>query len=519
MGEDAQQEPQGPDFSLGVSPDQVSQDVPLRGHVAGKDAIMVRQRDEFFVIGAHCTHYHGPLEDGLVVGGAIRCPWHHACFSLRSGRALRAPAFDALRRWRVETADGKIFARERLPEPAASAPKATEAPRSVVIVGGGAAGFAAAQMLRAEGYDGIVEMISADSAEPYDRPNLSKDYLAGTAQLEWLPLRDPAWYRDQGVRPRLGRRAEALDVAAKRLTLDDGATLSYDALLLATGANPTRLPTPGADRAHVHYLRSLADADRLIAACAGARRVAVIGASFIGLEVAAALRARGLDVHVIAPEAIPMARILGPEIGAHVRRLHEAQGVIFHLEDTAAEIGENALTLKSGATIEADLVVIGVGVKPDLTLAETAGLAVDRGVLVDEYLQTSAPDVYAAGDIASWPDKITGERIRVEHWVVAERQGQTVARNMLGHRERFDAAPFFWSQHYDQTIAYVGHAAAWDRLEISGDPASGDCAVAYFKGDRKLAVATIGRDLDSLRAEAAFEARIDAAPPESVEQG
>ncbi|MEF3368108.1 FAD-dependent oxidoreductase [Methylocystis sp. 9N] len=517
MGDEAQGQQQGPDFSLGVAAEQILEGVPLRGHVAGEDAILIRQGDEIFAIGAQCTHYHAPLAEGLVVGGAIRCPWHHACFSLRTGRALRAPAFDALRRWRIEKAEGKVFARELLKEAAPKSVDAAHAARSVVIVGAGAAGFAAAQMLRAEGYDGLVEMIGADPAEPYDRPNLSKDYLAGTAESDWLPLRDSAWYKENGVQLRLGRRAKALDTAARRLTLDDGATLSYDALLIATGASPRRLSVPGADSAHVHYLRTLADADRLIAACPGARRIAVIGASFIGLETAAALRARNLDVHVIAPDAIPMARILGPEIGDFVRNLHISHGVVFHLEDGVVEIDKSSVRLKSGVTIEADFVVVGVGVQPDLALAEAAGLAVDNGVLVDEYLQTSAPGVYAAGDIARWPDRITGERIRVEHWVVAERQGQTAARNMLGRQERFEAAPFFWSQHYDQTIAYVGHAAGWDRLEISGDPAAGDCRVAYFKGDRKLAVATIGRDLDSLRAEAAFEESIGAAPPEAIE--
>lgn len=500
MGEETA--PTGPDFALGVDLAALAENAPLRGHVGGKDAIMVRSGDEVFAVGAFCSHYHAPLEDGLVVGDTLRCPWHHACFSLRSGRALAAPAFDSLRCWRTEKVGGKVFARERVAA-AQPGPAPAEAPRSVVIVGAGAAGFAAAHMLRAEGYDGLVEMIGADPAEPYDRPNLSKDYLAGTAQPEWLPLRDPAWYRDNGVRLRLGRRAEALDADAKRLTLDDGAEVSFDALLLATGAEPVKLPTPGAERAF--YLRSLADADRLIAACAGAKRVAVIGASFIGLEVAAAMRTRGLEVRVIAPEAVPMARVLGPELGAHIRKLHESHGVIFHLEDVATEIGERALTLKSGATVEADLVVIGVGVKPNLALAESGGLAIDKGVLVDEYLMTSAPGIFAAGDIARWPDRISGNRIRVEHWALAERQGQTAARNMLGMKQRFDVAPFFWSAHYDQTISYVGHAAAWDRAEISGDPASGDCAVSYFKGDRKLAVATLGRDLESLRAEVELE--------------
>lgn len=500
MGES--QTPTGPDFGQGVDLATLGDSAPLQGRVGGKDAIMVRRGEEVFVVGAFCSHYHAPLADGLVVGDTIRCPWHHACFSLRDGRALRAPAFDALRRWRVERVGDKVFARGRLsaPEPG---PSPANAPRSIVIVGGGAAGFAAAQMLRAEGYDGLVELISADNAEPYDRPNLSKDYLAGAAQPEWLPLRDSAWYRENGVRLRLGRRVETLDAQDRRLTLDDGGELSFDALLLATGADPVRLPTPGAERAF--YLRSLADADRLIAACANARRAAVIGASFIGLEVAAALRMRKLEVHVVAPEAVPMARILGPELGAHIRKLHESHGVIFHLEDVATEIGERALTLKSGATVEADLVVIGVGVKPNLALAESAGLAIDKGVLVDEYLQTSAPGVYAAGDIARWPDKLTGERVRVEHWALAERQGQTAARNMLGKKERFDASPFFWSAHYDQTIGYIGHAPSWDRSEISGDPASGDCAVTYYKGDHKLAVATLGRDMESLKAEVEFE--------------
>jgi NADPH-dependent 2,4-dienoyl-CoA reductase/sulfur reductase-like enzyme/nitrite reductase/ring-hydroxylating ferredoxin subunit len=494
----------GQDFALGIEAGAVVEGAPLRGHVGGKDAIMVRKDDEVFVVGAFCSHYHGPLAEGLVVGETIRCPWHHACFSLRSGEALRAPAFDALARWRVEQVDGKIFARERVRD-AAHRPAPARVPRSVIIVGAGAAGFAAAHTLRAEGYDGAIEMIGADPAEPYDRPNLSKDYLAGTAQPEWLPLRDPAWYQDQRINLRLGRRVERLDVSGRSLTLDGGETVSFDALLLATGADPIRLPIPGADRPNVFYLRSLADADRLIAACAGAKRAAVIGASFIGLEVAASLRTRGLEVHVVAPEAVPMARILGLDLGAHIRKLHESHGVVFHLENSATEIGQGGLTLKNGGTLAADIVAIGVGVRPNVALAEVAGLAVDKGVLVDAYLETAAPGVFAAGDIARWPDKITGERIRVEHWVVAERQGQTAARNMLGRGERFDAAPFFWSQHYDEAISYVGHAPAWDRADLSGDPASGSCEVTFYAAGRKLAVATLGRDLDSLQAELAFE--------------
>jgi apoptosis-inducing factor 3 len=500
----------GIDFSQqGVEAAALHEGTPVRGHVGGKAAIMARRGDDIFVVGAFCSHYHGPLAEGLIVGETIRCPWHHACFSLRDGAALRAPAFDPLPRWRVETVDGRHFARERVREtPPRPAP--ARRPGSVVIVGAGAAGFAAAHALRAEGYDGPVTMIGADPVAPYDRPNLSKDYLAGTAQPEWLPLRDPAWYASQNIDLKLGRNVERLDTGVRRISLDGGETLVFDNLLLATGAEPVRLPIPGADRATVHYLRSQADADGIIAACAGARRAAVIGASFIGLEVAAALRTRGLEVHVVAPEAVPMSRILGPDLGAHVRKLHESHGVVFHLETTATEIGASGLTLANGETLAADVVVVGVGVRPRLSLAEAAGLTVDKGVVVDAFLETSAPGVYAAGDIARWPDPISGERVRVEHWVVAERQGQTAARNMLGARERFAAAPFFWSQHYDQAISYVGHAPSWDRADLSGDPASGSCEVVYSADGRKLAVATLGRDHDSLCAEVAFEKAIGA---------
>ncbi len=501
----------GPNFALGVAMNDLPDGAVVSGHVAGKEAIMVRRGPQVFVLGAYCSHYHAPLADGLVVGDEIRCPWHHACFSLKTGAATRAPAFDALRAWRVERVGDVYFAREPLkPEPP-NAVVLPDPPKRIVIVGGGAAGFAAAYTLRAEGWDGLLELVSADQTAPYDRPNLSKDYLAGSASPDWLPLRASDWYRDHGVQLRLGRRALALDARARRLSLDDGAEIAFDRLLIATGADPVRLTTPGADLPHVHYLRSLADSDRLIAACAGVKTVAIIGASFIGLEVAAALRARGLEVRVVAPEAIPMARILGPELGAHVRKLHEDHGVIFHLGDIATQIADRRLTLRSGAVVDADLVVVGVGVRPNLALAEQAGLAVDKGVLVDEFLATSASDIYAAGDIASWPDRASGGRLRVEHWVVAERQGRTAARNMLGYREKFDATPFFWSQHYDQTISYVGHAAAWDRIEITGAPESGDCIVAYYEGDIRRAVATLGRDQDSLRAEVDFENAIVAA--------
>jgi NADPH-dependent 2,4-dienoyl-CoA reductase/sulfur reductase-like enzyme len=284
-----------------------------------------------------------------------------------------------------------------------------------------------------------------------------------------------------------------------------GASLSYDRLLLATGAEPVRLPIPGADQPHVHLLRSLADCRAIIAATNGARRAAVIGASFIGLEAAASLRARNIEVHVVAPEQRPMERVLGAEMGDFVRALHEEHGVIFHLRDTLTSIDGQRVILQSGAMLEADLVVVGVGVRPQVALAEQAGLKLDRGVLVDARLETSIPGIYAAGDIARWPDPHSGENIRVEHWVVAGRQGQTAARNMLGANETFDAVPYFWSQHYDVPINYVGHAEQWDEIAIDGDIKAKDCLLRYKRNGRVLAVASINRDLDNLRAELAME--------------
>jgi NADPH-dependent 2,4-dienoyl-CoA reductase/sulfur reductase-like enzyme len=338
-----------------------------------------------------------------------------------------------------------------------------------------------------------------------DRPNLSKDYLAGNAPEDWLPLKPDDFYADQEIDLKLKTEVGSIDPRTRNVVLSGGATIAYDRLLLATGAEPVRLPIPGIDQPHVHLLRSLNDCRAIIASADGARRAVVIGASFIGLEVAASLRARDIEVHVVGLEQRPMERVLGPEMGDFVRSVHEEHGVVFHLGDTVTGIEGKRATLKSGGVIEADLVIVGVGVKPRLSLAEKAGLAIDRGVTVNAYLETSAPGIYAAGDIARWPDPHSQESIRVEHWVVAERQGQAAARNMLGQRKVFDDVPFFWSQHYDIPINYVGHAEKWDEIAVEGSIAGKDCVVRYKRGGRVLAVASIYRDLDSLRAEVAME--------------
>jgi len=503
---------QPPDLASGVQVTTLADGAMIAGRVGEDEVVLARAGDEFFAVGAHCTHYHGPLADGLIVGDTVRCPWHHACFSLRTGEAVRAPALDSIACWRVERNGDTVFVREKLeplptsrPSPAAGG---AAAPDSIVIVGGGAAGLAAADMLRREGYLGPVTIISADSAPPVDRPNLSKDYLAGTAQEDWIPLRSPEYYTDQGIELLLDSPVASIDAAGRRVQPANGDTRPFGALLLATGADPVHLSIPGGDNPHVHYLRTFADSRAIVAGAGSAKQAVIAGASFIGLEVAASLRARDIAVHVVAPDEVPLGRVMGPEIGAAIRKLHEEHGVVFHLGQTVARVDDRAVTLSDRSTLLADLVVLGVGVHPSTRLAEQAGLAMDRGIQVDEYLQTSAPGIYAAGDAARWPDPHSGDRIRVEHWVVAERMGQTAAKNMLGRRQRFDMVPFFWSQHYDIAINYTGHAQSWDSVRVDGSVAAFDCAVTYMRGGRRLAVATISRDLESLRAEAEMEGEI-----------
>jgi NADPH-dependent 2,4-dienoyl-CoA reductase/sulfur reductase-like enzyme/nitrite reductase/ring-hydroxylating ferredoxin subunit len=510
---------EGPDLARGVALSTLTEGAMLLGHTQGDQVILVRRGDELFAIGAVCTHYSGPLAEGLLVDDTVRCPWHHACFSLRTGEALRAPALNAVSCWRVEQRDGKAFVREKLEGARRSPPAASGMPGSIVIVGGGAAGNATAEMLRQEGYAGRLTLLSADESVPYDRPNLSKNYLAGSAPEEWIPLRSPEFYQEHDIDLKLNVRVAAIDTANRQVQLADGNRHAYDALLLATGAEPVRLALPGGDLPHVHYLRTLADSRALVAAALVSKQAVVIGASFIGLEVAASLRARNIDVHVVGLETCPMEKVLGIEVGNFIRKLHEEHGVTFHLGTTVTSIDKRSVTLRSGESIPADLVVIGVGVRPVVALAEQAGLAVDRGVTVDEYLETSVPGVFAAGDIARWPDRLTGERIRVEHWVVAERQGQTAARNILGRRERFDAVPFFWAEQYDFGLAYVGHAERFDKVEIDGQLDARDCTITYRRSGQKLAVAVIHRDLEGLRAEVAFERTIAEGAKEAATKG
>ena len=495
----------GPDLQAGVRMSELADGALIAGHVGDDSVVLVRKGDELFALDAFCTHYHGPLAEGLLVGETIRCPWHHACFDLRSGSAVGAPAMRPLRVYST-VRDGEVVrVVAAAPKVESPQPAAAPDPTHIVIIGAGAAGSFAASELRRTGFGGRVTLLTSDDRLPFDKPNLSKDYLAGRAQEDWIPLRAEADYADDHLDLRLGTTVDVIDPARGEITLTSGERVAFDRLILATGARPRHLDVPTAPDAHVFYLRTWADADALRTIAEAPRRAVIIGASFIGLETAASLRERGLDVTVVGAEERPLERVLGREIGDFVRNTHEAHGVRFRLGRRPREIRPDAVVLDDGSTVACDFVVAGIGVEADVTLAEHAGLAVDRGIMVNELLQTSAPNVFAAGDAVRFPDVRSGRSIRVEHWVAAARQGQVAARNAMGRRERFTAVPFFWSQHYDLVFAYVGHAEHADDIRMFGSLAAGNAAAVYRDGGRIAAVATLFRDDVSLAVEAAME--------------
>ena len=493
----------GPDLTLGVSALEVIEARPFLGHAHGEAVMMVRSGGKIFATGATCTHYSGPLAEGLVVGKTVRCPWHHSCFDLETGLAA-GPALTPIPCFEVIEEQGMIRVAQKRE---AAKPKApATAPASVVIVGGGPAGAACAENLRRLGYEGSVALIADEPPGPVDRPNLSKDYLAGNAPEEWIPLRDAAFYREMNVDFSVGDGATSVDTTGRTVTLKSGRKLQYGALLIATGAEPRRLPIPGADGENVHVLRTLADSRAIVAKAREGARAVVIGSSFIGLEVAASLRSRKVEVDVVSTDQVPLARVVGEKIGGFVRKLHEEHGVRFHLGSAPKVVSARGVELENGDLLASDFVVLGVGVAPRTQLAEAAGLRVERGIVVDDQFRASADGVYAAGDVAVFPDFRTGTRMRIEHFQVAERHGRAVARAMLGMGESYRDVPFFWSAHYDVTLNYVGHAEKWDRIMERGSLEDGKYVAAFEHQGRILAVVTLGEDLLSLEIDAAMSA-------------
>ncbi|HEX8557390.1 MAG TPA: FAD-dependent oxidoreductase, partial [Pyrinomonadaceae bacterium] len=473
--------------------------------------LLARVGGEFHAVGATCPHYGAPLAEGALCGARVVCPWHHACFDVTTGGLEEPPALDSLPRYEVRVERGRVLARvpcaaqDRVP-PRMSRRDPSDA-RLFVILGAGAAGYAAAQTLREDGFGGRVALLTREDRAPYDRPNLSKDYLQGHAEPGWMPLRPDEFYKEHDIELLCGREATRVDAAARTITFESGETLAYDALLVATGGSPRRLNIPSSDLRNICLLRGFSDADSIIETARRSKRCVVVGASFIAMEAAASLRQLGLDVTVVAPSREPFESVLGLEVGALFRRVHEERGVKFRLgsvvyrfEGTSAV---EAVTLEDGGRIEADMVVAGVGVYPATGFLEGVTLQEDGGVVVDAHMR-AAEGLYAAGDIASFPDPRTGARARIEHWRTAQQQGRVAAHNMAGGQVAFDGVPFFWTRQFDTGLLYAGHAPRWDEIVYAGDVAAQDFLAFYVKGGRALAVAGVNRDRDMAALEELF---------------
>jgi apoptosis-inducing factor 3 len=468
----------------------------------GADILLARVCGNFYAVGATCPHYGAPLAEGVLSGERIICPWHHACFNVSTGDLEEPPALDSLPRYDVRIDNENLIvqvpdeASDRITPAMAKRDPSTDA-RCFVILGGGAAGYAAAQALREDGFPGRVLMITREVRLPYDRPNLSKDYLQGHAEPEWMPLRADDFFTAHNIEVILGREVVQVDVEKKTLTFNDGNALTYDSLLVATGGTPRRLDLPGSELKNIFVLRSFDDADAIVEAAQGATCAVVIGASFIGMETAASLAERKLSVTVVAPGAAPFEKTLGREIGKLFQQTHESHGVKFKLGAGAARFegrdAVQAVLLDSGERIETDLVVAGIGVLPATEFLAGINLHKDGGVIVDKYL-CAADGLYAAGDIASFPSLLTGEHQRIEHWRTAMQQGRIAAHNMAGQTVAYDGVPFFWTRQFDLGLLYVGYARRWDEIIFQGDVSAQNFLAFYVKDRRVLAVAGMNRD-------------------------
>lgn len=477
-------------------------DGEMKEVAAGDEKILlVRIDGRYHALGAHCTHYGAPLARGVLSEDRIVCPWHHACFNAADGDLLEPPALDALPCFdlKIEGEDVVVSLPDPLPDrrtPEMAAPD-PETKEEIVILGGGAAGYAAAQTLREDGFAGHITMITREDRAPYDRPNLSKDYLHGHADPAWMPLRPDEFFAEHGIDLLFNKEIQRVDTAARTITFTDGSSRSYTTLLVASGGVPRRLKIDGADLENVFVLRSFDNADTIIAAAERAKRAVVIGASFIGMETAFSLCKRGLEVTVVAPEAVPFEKILGPEIGAMMLKVHESNGVAFKLGASVARLEGSekveAVVLGNGERIETDLVILGVGVQPATGFIEGLTLAQDGGIIVDEHLR-AADGVYAAGDVAVFTDTLTGERTRIEHWRTALQQGRVAGHNMAGRSEPYDSIPFFWTMQFDVSLRYVGHATKWDEIIYQGDVGSHKFIAFYVRGGRVAAVAGMKHD-------------------------
>jgi len=473
--------------------------------VGGTPVLLVRLDDGYHALAGRCTHRPRPLARGTLHDGRIMCPRHQAAFDARTGDALEPPALDGLPTFPVEEREDGVYvtvpdgAAERRVMPMGRR-DATDG-RLFAIIGAGAAGAVAAETLRQVNFGGRVVMISHECQPPYDRPNCSEDYLIGKIAPESLPMRPAGFYEDHAIERYHGTVTE-LDVPTRRITFEDGQQIRPDAVLVASGAIPKRLRIPGGDLDGVFVLRSWEDSDRIIAAARGAQVAVIVGAGYIGLEVASSFIHLGMQTTVVAPEAIPLAVSLGPAIGGHVRHLHERRGVRFLLGRSVVELGGRThverVLLDDGEELATPFVVLGIGVRPATSFIRGVQLEADGSLAVDEQLRVAggAYGVWAAGDVATYPEPYTGRRLRIEHWRTAQQHGKTAALSMNGHGEPFRGVPFFWTQQYRLALGYVGAAPAWDEQLMAGDVEAGDFLAYYLEhGQVRAAAGTRERQL------------------------
>lgn len=476
-----------------VSPDNTDQKI-----------LICRVNQSIYALSPFCPHYGAPLEEGILSGERIICPWHHACFNVKTGDLLEPPSNNALIRYEISVENDQVLVKipddqqsSRLPDMTRCISKSDE--RTFIIVGAGAAGYAASQSLREHGFDGRICMITQENKLSYDRPNLSKDYLNGSASEEWMPLRSQDFYDEFGIELLQGRRVTGIDTSSKIVTLDDSQIIEYDKILIATGAEANKLNVPGSDLKNIFTLRSYADADKIINAAENLSHSTVIGSSFIAMETANSLSKRGLKVVVVSRESEPFQKIFGSKIGSLIRKEYEHKGISFKLDKTVTKFtGERrvqAVVLDDGDIIETELVILGIGVKPATKFIKDIELNADGSIKVDKYLRVTE-DVYAAGDIASYYDSRTDAQQRIEHWRTAQQQGRIAAQNMLGSEQVFAGVPFFWTSLADLKFSYVGHAEKWDEVIYWGDPSTKEFLAFYVLENKVKAALGSGKNLE-----------------------
>lgn len=481
------------------------EDGQMKGYEVDDHKILLRKIDGQYYAGVgKCPHYGAALDMGAMSRERIVCPWHHAAFDAKTGELREPPAIDSLPQYEVKI-DGDnviVLLPDSLPQvkkPAVTQHDPAADDRTFVILGAGAAGNAAAETLRHDGFSGRVVMVTKEDKMPYDRPDLTKLFLRGDSDADAVTLRDREFYEERNIELVTGKRARGVDTERNRVSFDDGDTMDYDALLLALGGHPRKPDVPGADHDSVFTIRSLEDAGNLVEAAGKAKRAVVVGASFIGLETASSLRKQDIPVTVVAPEETPLERIIGPEIGKLLRRKHEEQGTVFQLGNTVSRIEGDGkverVVTNDGQSIESDLVVFGVGVDPASDALQGVKFESDGSIEVDSHFR-AGDGLYAVGDIASFPDWRTGNQTRIEHWRTAEQHGRIAAHNMAGKETQYRSVPYFWTMQAGMQLRYVGHADEWDDIFVDGNIDEAEFIAYYVKNDRVLAAAGVGRDTD-----------------------